>query len=147
MATSGNPIPTVLQPTAATVPCMRSTDALSARLHEALQSPRALGTDAEGPHVCPTCHAPFVVPVDAVEIDAWHFSVSLHCPNCDWVGTEVYDDEALERFDIGLDAGTRALVRTLEELAYENANADFEAFAAALAADAILPEDFGTAPI
>ena len=126
---------------------MRSTDALSARLHEALQSPRALGTDAEGPHVCPTCHAPFVIPVDAVEIDAWHFSVSLHCPNCDWVGTEVYDDEALERFDIGLDAGTRALVRTLEELAYENANADFEAFAMALAADAILPEDFGTAPI
>ena len=54
----------------------------------------------------------------------------------------VYDDEALERFDIGLDAGTRALVRTLEELAYENANADFEAFAMALAADAILPEDF-----
>ena len=44
-------------------------------------------------------------------------------------------------------AGRDALVRALEELAYENANADFEAFAMALAADAILPEDFGTAPI
>jgi hypothetical protein len=120
---------------------MHSTDALSARLHEALQAPRP-GMDADGPHVCPMCHAPFIVPVDAVEVDAWHFSVSLYCPNCEWVGTEVYDDEALERFDIGLDTGTRELARTLEELAYENAIADFESFAAALAADAILPEDF-----
>jgi hypothetical protein len=121
---------------------MRSTDALSARLHEALAEPRDHGTDAEGPHVCPTCRAPFVVPVDAVEVDAWHFSVSLHCPNCDWLGTEVYDDAALERFDIGLDAGQRLLVRALEEFAYENAQVDFEAFARALASDAILPEDF-----
>ena len=121
---------------------MHSTDAFSARLHEALRAPRSHGMDADGPHVCPTCRAPFVVPVDAVEIDAWHFSVSMRCPNCDWVGSEVYDDEALERFDTGLDAGTRALARTLEELAYENASADFQAFAAALAADAILPEDF-----
>ena len=114
---------------------MRSTDALSARLHEALQSPNGHGKDADGPHVCPTCRAPFVIPVDAVE-------VSMYCPNCEWVGTEIYDDEALELFDVGLDAGQRALVRTLEELAYENANADFEAFAQALAVDAILPEDF-----
>jgi hypothetical protein len=121
---------------------MRSTDALSARLHEALQEPRGPGMDADGPHVCPMCRAPFVVPVDAVEIDAWRFSVSLHCPNCDWLGTEVYDDAALERFDVGLDAGTRALVRSLDELAFENASADFDAFARALAADAILPEDF-----
>ena len=64
--------------------------------------------DADGPHVCPTCRAPFVVPEDAVEIDAWHFSVSLHCPTCDWLGTAVSDDEALECFDIGLDAGTPA---------------------------------------
>jgi hypothetical protein len=121
---------------------MRSTDALSARLHEALLQARGLGTDADGPHVCPSCRAPFVIPVDAVEVDVWHFSVSLFCPNCEWVGTEVYDDEALERFDLGLDAGQRALARTLDELAYENACADFEAFAHALAVDAILPEDF-----
>jgi hypothetical protein len=121
---------------------MRSTDALSARLHEALLQARGHGMDADGPHVCPTCRAPFVIPVDAVEVDDFHFSVSMYCPNCEWVGTEIYDDAALERFDVGLDDGQRALVRTLEELAYENANADFEAFAQALAADAILPEDF-----
>jgi hypothetical protein len=121
---------------------MRCTDAFSTRLHEALAEPRVVGMDADGPHVCPTCRAPFVIPVDAVEVDAWHFSVSLECPNCEWAGEQVYDDEALEAFDSGLDAGTRALLNTLEAVAWENARDDFERFANALAVDAILPEDF-----
>jgi hypothetical protein len=136
------PVHTVLTPSTGTVTGMRRTDAFSERLHEALHEPRTFGMDADGPHVCPTCHAPFVVPVDAVEVDTWHFSVSLFCPNCDWTGSGVYDDAALERFDLGLDAGTRELVTTLEAVAFENARDDFERFAAALRVDAILPEDF-----
>ena len=121
---------------------MRTVDDTSLQIHAALTlPPSAAATDA-GPHVCPACRAPFVTPTEAFEVDEWHFAVALHCPNCGWEGAGVYDDEALERFDIGLDEGTRTLLTALERLAHANARDDFERFIAALRADAVLPEDF-----
>jgi hypothetical protein len=123
---------------------MRQTvDPFSTRLLEELRTPppaQPAGTDA--PHVCPTCRAPFVTPVDALEVDEWHFAVQVLCPNCGWEGTNIYDDAALEAFDVGLDQGTRELMVALDALALENARDDFERFAAALQAGAVLPEDF-----
>lgn len=127
---------------------MPQVDTTSHHIHRALgvQSHEvAKDTDAAhpaSPHVCPECQMPFVFPTEALEVDEWHFAVGLRCPNCDWEGTAIYDDEALERFDIGLDEGTRALVAALDELSAANARDEADRFAAALAADAILPEDF-----
>lgn len=121
---------------------MRRTDDLfSHMLQDELHTPLA-PRDGHGPHVCPGCQRPFVAPVDALEVDEWHFAVSMRCANCGWEGTELFDDEALERFDVGLDAATRDLLAALETLALENARDDFDRFAAALHAGALLPEDF-----
>ena len=117
-------------------------DEFSARMHAELETGNPPAADRSGPHVCPTCQAPFVTPLDALEIDEWHFAVSVRCPNCDWEGAGVYDDAALERFDLGLDEGTHAVAEALALLAQENARDDFDRFLAALHADAILPEDF-----
>jgi hypothetical protein len=83
-----------------------------------------------------------VQPVAAREVDEWHFEVDLQCANCDWVGMEVLDDEALEAFDRGLDEGTSDLLQAYETLALANAREDFDRIAAALHAGALLPEDF-----
>ncbi len=120
----------------------RHDDEFSLRLHLELQTTARPADAQAGPHVCPACAAPFVTPLAALEIDEWHFAVSVHCPNCGWEGAGVYDDEALERFDIGLDEGTHALAEALALLAHENTREDFDRFLAALHADAILPEDF-----
>lgn len=124
---------------------MLHVDSTSHDIHRALDThtPTAAAQDDQpSPHICPECRMPFVVPTEALEVDEWHFAVGLRCSNCDWEGVGVYDDEALERFDIGLDEGTRALVTALDALAAANARDEADRFAAALAADAILPEDF-----
>jgi hypothetical protein len=117
-------------------------DEFSLRLHAELEIHGPPADPPAAPHVCPTCTAPFLTPVEALEIDEWHFAVTAHCPNCGWEGTTIYDDGALEQFDIGLDEGTHELAEALALLAYENARDDFDRFVAALEADAILPEDF-----
>jgi len=133
---------TAITPIRANVPAMRQVDTTSLEIHAALSfPPKAAATEA-GPHVCPACRAPFVTPIEALEVDEWHFAVVLECPNCAWEGTGVYDDEALERFDIGLDEGTRTLMAALDRLALANAAEDFERFISALNAGALLPEDF-----
>lgn len=124
---------------------MLHVDTTSHDIHRALGThcnAPAVQDEQPSPHICPECRMPFVFPTEALEVDEWHFAVGLRCPNCDWEGAGVYDDEALERFDIGLDEGTRALVTALDALAAANARDEADRFAAALAADAILPEDF-----
>ncbi|MGK2936630.1 MAG: hypothetical protein ACSLFR_02320 [Solirubrobacteraceae bacterium] len=124
---------------------MPQVDTTSHHIHRALgeHSHGVVKQDREAsPHVCPECQMPFVFPTEALEVDEWHFAVGLRCPNCDWEGAGVYDDEALERFDIGLDEGTRSLVGALDALAAANARDEADRFVAALQADAILPEDF-----
>lgn len=121
---------------------MLHVDTTSHDIHRALGTHSHEVTTEAGPHVCPSCQMPFVFPTEALEVDEWHFAVGLRCPNCDWEGVGVYDDEALEQFDIGLDEGTRTLVAALDALAAANARDEADRFAAALQADAILPEDF-----
>ncbi len=120
-----------------------STDAFTAQIQHELQNvPAARPATAGAPHVCPSCRLSFVQPVAAREVDEWHFEVDLQCANCEWVGMEVLDDEALELFDRGLDEGTRDLLEAYETLALANAREDFDKIATALHAGALLPEDF-----
>jgi hypothetical protein len=93
-------------------------------------------------HVCPGCEQELVYPVEWEEYDETHWEVDLRCPNCEWHTTGVYAQDVVDRFDEQLDRGTEALVRDLKRLTRANMEDEVERFTRALAADAILPEDF-----
>jgi hypothetical protein len=93
-------------------------------------------------HVCGACASPLVYPVDWEEAGSTHWEVSLRCPECEWCGTGVFGQEAVERFDEELDRGTEALVRDLKRLVQAHMEEDVERFVTALQADHIVPEDF-----
>jgi hypothetical protein len=93
-------------------------------------------------HLCPDCEQGLVYPVEWEEADATHWEVSLRCPNCEWGATGSFTQETVDRFDEELDRGTEALVRDLKRLTRANMEDEVDRFAKALAADAILPEDF-----
>src|SRR4051812_39357733 len=93
-------------------------------------------------HICPACHAHLVFPVEWDEHDSVHWEVSLRCPNCEWHSTDLYSQDVVDRFDEELDRGTEALVRDLKRLTRANMEDEIDRFVEALAADALLPEDF-----
>jgi hypothetical protein len=93
-------------------------------------------------HICPDCDRDLVYPVEWQEASATHWEVLLRCPNCEWSELGVYDQATVDRFDETLDNGTELLVRDLRRLVQANMEEEAERFAAALDADAILPEDF-----
>jgi hypothetical protein len=93
-------------------------------------------------HVCGTCDSELVYPVDWEEAGDTHWEVTLRCPNCEWNGTGVFEQDIVERFDEELDRGTEALVRDLKNLMQANMEDEIERFVSALAAGHIVPEDF-----
>ena len=97
---------------------------------------------AEGLHVCAECRSKLVYPTDWEEEgrDKWY--VELHCPNCDWTGTGVFEQDLLDEFDEELDRGMEELAADLSRLARANMADDVDRFVAALRADAIQPMDF-----
>ena len=93
-------------------------------------------------HVCPECDRDLVYPVDWEEASMTHWEVVLRCPNCEWTEVGQFDQTTVDRFDEELDLGTEALVRDLRRLVQANMEEEADRFAAALEANAILPEDF-----
>jgi hypothetical protein len=93
-------------------------------------------------HVCGGCHSNLVYPTEWDEAGATHWEVTLRCPNCEWAGTGIFEQELVERFDEELDRGTEALVRDLKRLAHANMEDEIERFTVALTEDHIVPEDF-----
>jgi hypothetical protein len=93
-------------------------------------------------HVCGSCESNLVYPTEWEEAGATHWEVSLRCPNCEWIGTGVFEQDLVERFDEELDRGTEALVRDLKRLAHANMEDEIERFTTALLEDHIVPEDF-----
>jgi hypothetical protein len=85
----------------------------------------------EGLHICPACDSGLVHPVD------WSPAAGRG-----WTGGGNYSQKVVDRFDEVLDDGTEALLDDLNRLARANMEEHVEAFAAALEADRILPEDF-----
>ena len=71
-----------------------------------------------------------------------HWEVTLRCPNCEWNGSGIFQQELVERFDEELDRGTEALVRDLKRLMHANMEEEIDRFVQALDHDLILPEDF-----
>ncbi len=96
----------------------------------------------DGLHVCPECRSVLVQPRDWHDAGPDHWLLSRFCPDCWWTGEDRYEQEVMEAFDVALDDGTDALIRALHRLTAERMQEDVERFAAALHADALLPEDF-----
>lgn len=93
-------------------------------------------------HICGSCASNLVYPTEWEEAGATHWEVTLRCPNCEWSGTGIFEQELVERFDEELDRGTEALVRDLKRLAHANMEDEIERFTTALLEDHIVPEDF-----
>ncbi len=93
-------------------------------------------------HVCGSCSSELVYPIDWEEAGTSHWQVTLRCPNCEWNGTGVFEQHAVERFDEELDRGTHALVRDLKRMVQANMEEQVERFIDALQDDLIVPEDF-----
>jgi hypothetical protein len=109
---------------------------------ESAPMPRIPVEPIEDLHVCPECDRGLVYPVEWEEVSATHWEVLLRCPNCEWGELGVYDQLTVDRFDEELDLGTEALLRDLQRLTKANMEEETDRFAAALANDQILPEDF-----
>jgi hypothetical protein len=93
-------------------------------------------------HVCGTCDSELVYPVDWEEASDTHWEVTLRCPNCEWSGTGVFEQDIVERVDEELDRGTEALVRDLKRLRQANMEDEVERFVSALQHGHIVPDDF-----
>jgi len=94
-------------------------------------------------HLCEACASKLVYPTDWTQ-DGERWRVSLRCPECEWTGQEVFDQDAVDAFDEQLEDGTQLVLQQLRELASANMSEYVERFAAALEAGAILPEDFAS---
>jgi hypothetical protein len=108
----------------------------------AQQPATSFGATERELHVCDSCGSTLVYPLEWDEASETEWEVTLRCPNCEWQNTSVYEQELVERFDATLDRGTEALVDDLKRLTVANMEEEIDRFAAALAADLILPEDF-----
>jgi hypothetical protein len=93
-------------------------------------------------HVCLDCDSRLVHPVEWEEAGTENWRVLLHCPNCETAREGVFSQSTVESFDEELDRGADALARDYKRLMRANMVEEIDRFAAALEADAILPEDF-----
>jgi hypothetical protein len=92
-------------------------------------------------HVCRLCTLPLVQPQDAVRAGR-DWLVQLYCPNCGWSAEAMLDQGQMDDLDEALDAGFAMLAAALAQVTRANLEEYAERFTAALAADAVLPEDF-----
>jgi hypothetical protein len=93
-------------------------------------------------HACPECSSQLVYPLAWEEADRSRWEVSLRCPNCEWTVTDVFEEQAIQRFDEVLDRGTEALVADLRQLTRANMEDDVARFIHALSGGHVMPEDF-----
>lgn len=83
-----------------------------------------------------------VQPLDWALVGRTHWRVLLHCPNCEWTGDGVFDQDAVDRYDRDLERATRKLTRLLARLTKARMAAEIEQFAQALESGLIQPFDF-----
>ncbi len=92
--------------------------------------------------VCGGCRSELVYPTSWEEAGPESWRVALRCPECEATREGVFSQDTVDAFDEQLEAGNDALVADLRRLGRANMAEDIDRFAAALAADAIRPEDF-----
>lgn len=93
-------------------------------------------------HRCRACDSELVYPTRWSEADESTWRVTLRCPECQAFREGVFSQASIDAFDERLDVGTSALTADLRRLTRANMSEEGERFLAAIAVDAILPEDF-----
>lgn len=93
-------------------------------------------------HICRDCSAPLVQPLSWAESEGDQWELELHCPNCGWNTTGVYNQAEVEELEDRLEEGLSEMLADLHRLAQANMTEEVERFIAALDAGVILPEDF-----
>ncbi len=105
--------------------------------------------DLDSLRICQSCDCRlcFESAAEPLTPDSW--LVVLQCPNCWSAWSRIVSDTALELLEYALDDDMRVIASALDQLSTSNAVAEAEEFAAeaarfaaALAADAIVPMDF-----
>jgi len=91
---------------------------------------------------CGSCGSMLVQPIDWSLVGRTHWRVTLRCPNCEWTGTGVFSQDAVDEFDRELDKGMHKLQHTLTRVSRACMEAEIEAFAKALEVELIVPFDF-----
>ncbi len=94
-----------------------------------------------GAHVSRLCTLPLVQPQDA-ERTGRDWLVQLYCPSCGWSGEAMLDQGQMDDLDEAVDDGFALLAAALAQVTRANMQDYLERFTAALAANAVLPEDF-----
>ena len=94
-----------------------------------------------GAHVCRFCTLPLVQPRDAERIGR-DWLVQLYCPSCGRSGEAMLDQGQMDDLDKAVDDGFALLAAALAQVTRANMQEYVERVTAALAADAVLPEDF-----
>lgn len=102
---------------------------------------RALGREG-GLHVCTGCGSTLVQPLWWEEAANRAWRVGLRCPECGRRRDGVYSQALVDAYDARLSEGAEALAAAYRRLSRDNLASELDRFAAALHADAILPEDF-----
>lgn len=93
-------------------------------------------------HQCLNCASALVHPVEWEPTGPAAWSVLLRCPACEVYRLGVFEQAAMDEFDRELDRGDDVLRAAYQRLVGENMAAEADRFERALAAGAILPEDF-----
>lgn len=128
----------VVLPSGKTIEVIYFEDAPALALPVAASS----STHVDGLHVCPHCASELVQPADFDEAGPRHWEMTLLCPECQWTGGGIFDQDRVDSFEEELDRGTEVLVRDLKRLMQANMEDEIDRFVRALRADAILPIDF-----
>ena len=92
--------------------------------------------------LCPECDSDRVHPVDWHEVDEHHWRLDVRCPDCRWMGSDVFAQHEVERYDDVLNADTDALIDELERITRENMADHLQRFIQALENDGIMQIDF-----
>jgi hypothetical protein len=106
-----------------------------------MSSQQATTEQTGGAHVCRSCTLPFAQPQDVERIGR-DWLVQLYCPNCGWSSEELLDQGQIDRLEDELEDGFALLASALAQLTHANMHEYAKRFTTALAADALLPEDF-----
>lgn len=94
-------------------------------------------------HVCRGCQWPFVVPHAVIDrVDHTKYLVELRCTNCDILVVEAHSRELLSALDSEVQRQTAEMELALELWQMTRELEEIDAFARALQADHLLPEDF-----
>jgi hypothetical protein len=95
-----------------------------------------------GLHLCPVCHADFVVPVWWEELDGGRLHLLLRCAECETHHDLVVPGDIADRFERDYVRELDAMAQTLARLDREGMAAAASAFSTALARDLIGADDF-----